>query len=74
MTHEIITETEFDVVFNNNENSNSKGFSAPLQYCVDYIDRYINTNESYFADYKGGTVSIVGLKSGVVVFETVIPN
>lgn len=26
--------------------------------CLDYIKAYNGTNESYFEDYKGGTVSI----------------
>ena len=49
----------FDVVFNDDCDSNSKGFSESYEYCLDYIKTYNGTNESYFADYKGGTVSIV---------------
>lgn len=49
----------YDVVFNDDSNSNSKGFEASLDYCKDYIQTYNGTDESYFADYKGGTVSIM---------------
>lgn len=51
---------KFDVVFNDETDSNSKGFELSLSECKSYIDTYNGTQESYFADYKGGTVSIVG--------------
>lgn len=49
---------KFDVMFNNDTMSDSKGFNASYEYCKDYIEKYNGTNESYFEDYKGGIVSI----------------
>jgi len=60
----------YDVVFEDNENCNAKGFKKSLEYCKSYIDRYNGTNESYFEDYKGGTVSIVNNVSGLTVYST----
>ena len=57
----------FDIVFNDNENSNEKGFSSSLQYCKNYIRLNAGTNDSYFADYKGGTASIVNNTTGETV-------
>ncbi len=61
-----------DVVFDDNENSNAKGFKKSLEYCKSYIDQYNGTNESYFKDYKGGTVSIVKNVSGLNVYSTTV--
>lgn len=52
---------KFDVVFNDSEKSDSKGFSESYEYCKDYIEQYNGTSESYFSDYKGGVVSIYDL-------------
>jgi hypothetical protein len=49
----------FDVVFHDDNNSNAKGFAATERYCIDYILRNNGTDESYFADYKGGIVEVV---------------
>lgn len=49
----------YDVHFNDANDSNNKGFKESFEYCKDYIESYNGTNESYFADYKGGIVSIV---------------
>lgn len=49
----------YDVHFNDSNDSNSKGFKESFDYCKNYIDTYNGTNESYFSDYKNGTVSIV---------------
>lgn len=59
----------YDVHFNDDEDSNSKGFQQSLEYCKDYISSFNGTNESYFADYKGGTVSIVCNETGETVYE-----
>ena len=59
----------YDVVFNDSEDSNSKGFKEPLDYCKRYIASYNGTNESYFEDYKGGTVQVVCNETGEVVYE-----
>ena len=62
----------YNVIFNDSENSNDKGFAQTLEYCQWYINQYNGTNESYFADYKGGTVSIVCNETSETVFETTI--
>jgi hypothetical protein len=60
----------YDIVFNDEENSNNKGFAISLEDAKHYIEKNNGTNESYFADYKGGTVSIVCNETGKTVFET----
>lgn len=49
----------YDIHFNDDNDSNNKGWKASLEDCLDYIDMWNGTNESYFADYKGGIVSVV---------------
>lgn len=49
----------YDIYFNSETSSNNKGFKESLDYCKSYIKSNNGTNESYFADYKGGTVSIM---------------
>lgn len=53
------TKLTYDVHFNDSTDSNSKGFKADFDYCKNYIEQNNGTNNSYFEDYKGGTVSIV---------------
>lgn len=65
-------ELTYDVVFNSESDSNSKGFKEELEYCKKYIKWYNGTNESYFNDYKGGIVSVVCNETGETVFETEI--
>jgi len=60
----------FDILFNDNNNSNNKGFAVSIEEAKDYISRYNGTNESYFEDYKGGIVSIICNETEEVVFET----
>jgi len=59
----------YNVVFNDDNNSNDKGFEHTLDYCKNYIATYNGTNESYFADYKGGIVQIVCNETEEVVYE-----
>jgi len=59
----------YDVVFNDFTSSNSKGFQESLEYCRDYVEASNGTNDSYFADYKGGTVAVVCNDNGQRVFE-----
>ena len=49
----------YDVVFNNSELSDSMGFHATIGYCRDYIKANNGTKNGYFANYKGGIVSIM---------------
>lgn len=62
----------FDIVFNDDNNSNNKGFAISLEEAKNYIERNNGTNESYFADYKGGTVSIICNETEETVFGTEI--
>ena len=62
----------FEVVFNDDWDSNRKGFSESYEYCLDYIKTYNGTNESYFADYKGGVVSIVNNDTEEYVYNETI--
>lgn len=59
----------YDVVFQSDDSSNSKGFDSSFDYCKDYIRMYNGTNESYFEDYKGGIVQIVCNETEDVVYE-----
>ncbi|GHE34992.1 hypothetical protein [Sphingobacterium griseoflavum] len=59
----------YNVVFNDYENSNDKGFELSLEEAKAYVAQYNGTEESYFADYKGGVVQIVDNESGDVVHE-----
>lgn len=62
----------YDVLFSDKENDNRKGFHETLEYCKNYIKQYNGTNHSYFADYKGGIVSIVCNETGLLeYYETV---
>lgn len=62
-------ELTYDVYFNDEIDSNNKGFEYSLVDAKGYIDSYNGTNESYFEDYKGGIVSIVCNKTGETVYE-----
>lgn len=64
-----ICDLSYDVEFNDDNNSDSKGFEESLDYCKNYIRQYKGTNESYFADYKGGTVSVRCNETGEVVYN-----
>lgn len=59
----------YDIHFNDNENSNNMGFNESLDYCKDYIAQHNGTDNSYFADYKDGTVSIVDNATGEEVYS-----
>ena len=60
----------YNVVFNDDTNSNDKGFAESLETCKSYIQHFNGTDHSYFKDYKGGTVSVVCNETGETVFET----
>jgi hypothetical protein len=60
----------YDIVFNNDSESNNKGFSQTLKYCKDYIKSYNGTGFSYFGEYIGGVVQIINNRTGLVVYET----
>lgn len=60
---------KFDIYFDDENDSNNKGFEYSYEDALYYIKRYNGTNESYFEDYKGGTVAIVDVESGERVYE-----
>ena len=62
----------YDVHFNDENDSNNKGFSYTLEEAKDYIEMHNGSNVSYFADYKGGTVSVVCNETGETVYEEII--
>jgi hypothetical protein len=64
-----VTNTTYNVVFNDDNNSNDKGFEQTLEYCKNYIQSFNGTNHSYFEDYKGGIVQVVCNETGDVVYE-----
>ena len=59
----------YDVQFQNDTMSDSKGFSLTAEECMDYINLNNGTNDSYFKDYKGGMVQVVCNETGDVVAE-----
>lgn len=63
------TET-YDIYFNDDTDSNNKGFRMSEEECRDWIEA--NRGTSYFEDYKGGTVSIVCNETGETVYEEII--
>ena len=62
------TTRTYDVCFDDDTASNRKGWSQTYEECLYYIKHYNGTNESYFADYKGGTVSVVCNETGETVY------
>ena len=64
----------YDVVFNDDCHSNSKGWKETLDYCIDYIKSNNGTDNYYFADYKGGVVSIVCNETDETVFDKPVKN
>ena len=62
----------YDVVFNDENDSNSKGFKSSLEECKKYIELNNGSNDSYFADYKGGIVSVVCNETGEEVYSEIV--
>lgn len=62
----------YDVYFNDSTDSANKGFAETFDYCKGYIEDYNGTDESYFGDYKGGSVSIVCNETGEEAYSEVI--
>jgi len=66
------TNETFDVVFESENSSNSKGFKCNYDYCYEYIQVNNGTNNSYFADYKNGIVSIICNETGESLYSEII--
>lgn len=62
----------YDVVFNNDTDSNCKGFKSSIEDCKKYIELNNGSNDSYFADYKGGIVSVVCNETGEEVYSEIV--
>ena len=62
----------YDVFFNSDTSSDSKGFESSYEYCLNWIESNNGTNHSYFEDYKGGIVSIVCNETGETVYEDIV--
>ena len=60
-------DSTFDLQFNDEQSSNSKGFAESLDYCRNYIRSHAGTSTSYFEDYANGTVSIICVETGETV-------
>lgn len=60
---------KYDVVFNDDTDSNSMGFKSTYLDCINYITMNKGTNHSYFEDYKGGSVCIVDVETGDDVYR-----
>ena len=61
-------EQVYDVVFNDDTASNCKHINSTYEYCMQWIEANRHDNTTYFADYKGGTVSIVEVNTGNYVY------
>ena len=66
----LLEDYTYDIHFNDDSNSNSKGFKETFEYCINYIKEHNGSNDSYFNDYKGGVVSILCIETGKTEFET----
>ena len=64
----------YDIHFNDDQNSNNKGWAATYEECLNYIKKYNGTDESYFSDYKGGVVSIYCNETEEEVYQEPIRN
>ena len=69
-TKKVSISLTYDVYFNDDNSSNNKGFEYSFQDCLNYIEQYNGTNESYFADYKNGVVEIYCNELEAVVYST----
>lgn len=49
----------YDVIFQDDIDSNSKGFEKSYEYCLNWINNNRNFPGSYFEDYDKGQVFII---------------
>lgn len=62
-------EQVYDVVFNDDTASNCKHINSTYECCMQWIEANRHDNTTYFADYKGGTVSIVEVNTGNYIIQ-----
>jgi hypothetical protein len=62
----------FDVVFGDEYTDDCHGWEESIEYCKQYIETTNGTDESYFEDYKGGTVSIVSNLTGDIKYNEIV--
>jgi hypothetical protein len=68
----ILNPGTYDVVFHSDNADNSKGWHESYSYCKAYIEDNNGTDESYFADYRGGIVAIYCHETGEEVYQEVV--
>lgn len=62
----------YDIVFNDDNNSNNVGGHRTLEEAISYIETYNGTNHGYFQCYKGGVVSVYCNETGEDVYEETV--
>lgn len=62
----------YDVVFNDDWNSNCKGWHESMEYCIEYIQHYNGSGTSYFEDYKSGVVEVICNETSELVYKEFI--
>jgi len=62
----------YDIHFNDETDSNNKGFEYNREDAIDYITSNNGTNNSYFEDYKGGHASVVCNETGETIYTELI--
>ncbi len=63
------TNQTFDILFNDENNSNSKGFSLTAEQAIEKANQMLISNESYVSDYTDGTISVVCNETGATIWE-----
>lgn len=69
LTKSNIENYTYDVIFNDECESNSKGIHGTYEECMNWIEFNRNDKSTYFGDYLGGTVSIVCEQTGDYVYN-----
>jgi len=62
----------YDIYFNNETDSNNKGFKSSFDVCMNYIQLHNGSDHGFFFDYKGGTVAIICNETFDNVYETAV--
>jgi hypothetical protein len=62
----------YDVQFHDETTSDFKGFAESLEFCQNYIQFNNGTDESYFANYKGGIVQIICNETGEIIESHIV--